>query len=575
MANITQHNQELARGIKELFHQRDQFIVIGLTGRTGSGCSAAADILASDASSINLPSPACPMKSNEQRKYGIIYEWAKSNWSRFKVISVSSIIFFKISRLDDEQIRSILEKFCSDDCLNRALSIFNDVKNISNSYKIQSIINEQETSNEIIEGAYNFYFNILKDRACEFKKVFSSHGLQNYTKLMQAVGNNIRRSGDSSKDSPDPENIFALPKFINSLLKLGRRYSEIKDEPGYFVIDAIRNPFEVQFFRGRYSAFYLFAITTDEVSRRARLHKHNFTNDAIKDLSEKEYPKKDNLTNYDMLVSQHIGKCLELADIIVENPQDEADIERSVLRKSLIKYVSLIQHPGLVPPNQLERCMQVAITAKLNSGCISRQVGAVVTDDSYSIRAVGWNSVAEGQVPCVLRNVKRIKDQSDVEAFSDFERDPNDMRFKNGFDKLSQFSQEGYSIQGRPLFYCFKSTYNKAINEKNQVHTRALHAEENAFLQITKYGGQGIKRGALFTTASPCELCSKKAYQLGVSEIYYIDPYPGIAGEHILSCGNARPKLNLFTGAVGRAYVQLYQPLVPLKDELDILMSSS
>ncbi|MNY32107.1 hypothetical protein D3C86_1663000 [compost metagenome] len=77
----------------------------------------------------------------------------------------------------------------------------------------------------------------------------------------------------------------------------------------------------------------------------------------------------------------------------------------------------------------------------------------------------------------------------------------------------------------------------------------------------------------LFTTASPCELCAKKAYQLGLSRIVYIDPYPGIATSHVLSTGDKSPKLELFRGAVGRAFHRLYQPLMPFKDELDMLLS--
>ena len=70
----------------------------------------------------------------------------------------------------------------------------------------------------------------------------------------------------------------------------------------------------------------------------------------------------------------------------------------------------------------------------------------------------------------------------------------------------------------------FKDIYTTAAKEyKNQVHTRSLHAEENAFLQLAKYGTQGIQNGVLFTTASCCELCAKKAYQLGIKKIYYID----------------------------------------------------
>lgn len=35
--------------------------------------------------------------------------------------------------------------------------------------------------------------------------------------------------------------------------------------------------------------------------------------------------------------------------------------------------------------------MQLAFNVKYNSGCLSRQVGAVVTGNDFSVRSVGWN----------------------------------------------------------------------------------------------------------------------------------------------------------------------------------------
>jgi dCMP deaminase len=124
---------------------------------------------------------------------------------------------------------------------------------------------------------------------------------------------------------------------------------------------------------------------------------------------------------------------------------------------------------------------------------------------------------------------------------------------------------------GRNNAFCFKSEYNAFTGDRNQVHTRSLHAEENAFLQISKYGLGSIEGGLLFTTASPCELCAKKAYQLGITKIYYIDPYPGIALDHILQGGLKNPVLILFSGAIGRAFHKLYSPIVAYKDELNAL----
>lgn len=93
---------------------------------------------------------------------------------------------------------------------------------------------------------------------------------------------------------------------------------------------------------------------------------------------------------------------------------------------------------------------------------------------------------------------------------------------------------------------------------------------------MSKYGGTGIKGGYLFTTASPCELCSKKAFQLGIKSIYYIDPYPGISQSHILNFGkDKKTELILFHGAIGNAYISLYTPKMPFKDELEMMIGVS
>ncbi len=225
-------------------------------------------------------------------------------------------------------------------------------------------------------------------------------------------------------------------------------------------------------------------------------------------------------------------------------------------------------HPGLVTPTHIERCMQLAYNAKFNSGCLSRQVGAVVTRADYSIQSVGWNDVPKGQISCNLRDANGYCKNKDKESFSEYEIENKE--FSNSMLKISNASKNKTS--GRCMSYCFKDVYNGLKGEKNQVYTRALHAEENAFLQISKYGGTEVKGGCLFTTASPCELCAKKAYQLGIEKIYYIDPYPGISQSHILTFGSTgNPEMKLFYGAIGQSYLDFYQPRISIKDELEMV----
>lgn len=62
--------------------------------------------------------------------------------------------------------------------------------------------------------------------------------------------------------------------------------------------------------------------------------------------------------------------------------------------------------------------------------------------------------------------------------------------FKEQIDRdYQQIDELKKKLHGLPLSYCFKSLHNRYEGEKNQVYTRSLHAEENAMMQMTKYGG--------------------------------------------------------------------------------------
>lgn len=308
------------------------------------------------------------------------------------------------------------------------------------------------------------------------------------------------------------------------------------------------------------------SISTDDEYRKIRLS--HLSKDELKSLDDTENPSKFKNAE-EQFYHQNIQGCVEISDIHIYNP-DVKDNRFYFLSEQIIKYVALIIHPGLVTPSHIERCMQLAYNAKFNSGCLSRQVGAVITGDDFSIRAVGWNDVPKGQIPCNLRSVYGYCSTKDCETYSEYER--CDADFEDCMLKIRSAISKKNNLGGRTFSYCFKDVYNGYKGDKNQVYTRSLHAEENSFLQISKYGGTGIQGGYLFTTASPCELCAKKAYQLGITNIYYIDPYPGISMKHILSFGErGNPKMNLFYGAIGNAYVSLYEPRMAYKDELELI----
>ena len=120
-------------------------------------------------------------------------------------------------------------------------------------------------------------------------------------------------------------------------------------------------------------------------------------------------------------IMQNVASCLDSSDILINNRTDNSSY--FYLKKNLLRYVSLIMNPALVLPTPVERCMQVAYTAKLNSGCISRQVGAVLTDSGYHLLSIGWNQQPEGQLPCSYRDLCELYHHWSPDGYSDFENE--------------------------------------------------------------------------------------------------------------------------------------------------------
>lgn len=561
--------------IKKTYSHVGNFILLGLTGRTGSGCSSAAKILGQE-NALPIGDSTIYTSSNDRRKLGIVQKYTQNNWEPFYSIRVTTVITYFILDLEFGQFAEFLSTVVpgkdSGDIANKLTSFKAEYEEAHGLVKeLKGLLEDSKDKVKArAKRSIEIFFDVLPQFTEKLKEALQELiGVDSYVLLYQEAGDNIRASGKANVKAFDADKIFFLPRVIDKIVRaLQYKHKDEGKENLFIVIDAIRNPYEAEYFKQRHAHFFLVAVNTPNSERLAHLRdSHKLSDAQIQKLDQKEYPKKN--SGIEMFVSQNIQRCIELADIHLTNPKRQK-FNNTELANQLYWYVTLIKHPGLVTPTAVERSMQLAFTAKLNSGCISRQVGAVITDASYSVKAVGWNSVPEGQVPCLLRGADELlHGVSDTSTFSEYEQNSSEFRRVLDLSFSTIIRDEG--LGGRPFPYCFKDVYNEVEGEKNQVHTRSLHAEENAFLQITKYGGGGIKGGVLFTTASPCELCSKKAYQLGIEKIYFIDPYPGISNDHILKAGNNNPELILFSGAIGSAYHKIYQPIMPYKDELQVV----
>lgn len=542
--------------------------------------------------------------------------------------------------------------------------------------KIDKSIQLAEDAEEAAPQIENYIF--VKYLTTWFGKAIREYVAENlgddaYARLFQRYGQMIRYDGEmkiyedseaqdlqenrsdgrEAQETTLKRDIFAIPRKINQHIKVLRHPFDSKNHrPVRIVVDSIKNIFEAVYLRYRYSAFYLWAITTDTLVRERRLSDKHFNDIQVEMLDWNEYPDKgrdvilkaddvithaflesestDKLTpedktkwsqicdvllknlkrsevefylgkfsskiskakaeedtstsytQYDVFdkirreffrngthvfYTQDIDSCVCNADVyLFNNATSETDIENnSRLLEAVVRNVSLAMYPCLVRPTPVERCMQIALSAKVNSGCLSRQVGAVVTDAQYNILAIGWNDVPCGEVPCAYKNFTDICSSADQDAYSDYEL--HNMDFRNRLAKYAKiYGTQNVNLRGLPFNYCFKDIHKKG---KDPMRSRAMHAEEKALALC----GREAEGGYLFTTSSPCEMCSKNAKNHKIKKIFYLEAYPGISQAQYTNSGDRdnRAELILFSGAVGRAYMQMYTPLLPHKDVLEYL----
>lgn len=619
--------------LEKFYSLRNNFTVIGLTGRSGGGGNDICEVLTSEDNPFKKNSFIIPMNLhvNEIQKFNICRNLLidKSNeWRRFLVIKYRDILLlYFLNELCDKinfEKNRFNKEFFSDflNCLfdkrtvkTRRIGQSNDNGLIDNLFKFllnkfDFILSCKELYNCLKAGLkFNknepekcielneLFFNQFSVFAKELFLLFDKKDLGARQLFLQDVACNLRSNGtvyyiqDNNKNN-DTEFIYTVATALKNLIKINRKATGWNR----IVIDSLKNSLEINYFRERYAGFYLIASSRDEASAKDYLIKKIerlgyskiFSNkifEYIKAIDEAHYQTKDfKIGNF---TSPDLENCIQKADyyihITAKTDSEPINYNQDEFRHlnleiQLLKFLALVQKPGIVTPSAIERSMQLAFSSKYNSGCISRQVGAVITDSSYSVKSIGWNEVPQGQTPCSLRSLKELVSEERRNVYSDYEKNGGNYSGKTFKEKVKETLLETYlnedeffnNLDGHNCPYCFKDFHNSFEGKENQVHTRSLHAEENAMLQISKFGGQGLNGGILFTTASPCELCSKKAFQLGIKKVFYIDPYPGIAREQILKAGNeedSNPKLYMFHGAVGRGYFKLYEPYMSIKDE--------
>ena len=283
------------------------------------------------------------------------------------------------------------------------------------------------------------------------------------------------------------------------------------------IIELIKNQEELDILRLVYrDMLYFVGVYAPLPARIKTLEKNGMAQAQIFDLVDQDSGEE---VNY----GQTVRRTFPQADFFLKI---DTDTDTQIMTR-VSRFLRLILGTQVSTPTAAETAMYAAASASGNSACLSRQVGAALTDRLGEVIALGWN---------------------DVPKFGGglYGADPND-------DPGSDRDKRCWNLGGG---ICFNDQEKKLIAERlisglieakiipatkrseavNNVigdskvgdlieFSRSIHAEMQAILTGSQLGGDRVRGGKLYCTTYPCHSCARHIVAAGITEVYYIEPY--------------------------------------------------
>ena len=234
-----------------------------------------------------------------------------------------------------------------------------------------------------------------------------------------------------------------------------------------YIVDSIRNPGEVEELK-KLGNFFLLYVTAPPEIRFERI-KHRDREEDPKTFEAFQEIEKLEMENAEK-TKQNLKATFAFADKKIEN-----NAGLPVLYELVDRALSDFSEEFKIErPTWDAYFMSIAKQVATRSNCIKRQVAAVIVRDKQII-STGYNGTPRGTRNCN----------------------------EGGCPRCNNFTESGKNLED-----CFCS-----------------HGEENAIVQAA-YNGVSTKGTTIYTTFSPCLLCTKMIINSGIIEVVYNEKYP-------------------------------------------------
>ena len=316
------------------------------------------------------------------------------------------------------------------------------------------------------------------------------------------------------------------------------------------IIDSVKNKEELSLLKLVYrDMLYVVGVFSPLTAREKNLGKRNsLSGGEVHTLIDRDSGEESK-------AGQTVSDTFPQSDFFlrIENGTD------SETTKRVERFLHLILGTKIITPTTAESAMYAAATASANSGCLSRQVGAAVTDANENVLSVGWNDVprfggglyTEGQYD------NRCWNHDGGKCFNDEEKD--------FFASELVRALKGVLPEGSEQAAREKLRKNSKLGGLIEF-SRAIHAEMHAILSAGRTSGDKLVDGKIFVTTYPCHSCARHIIAAGIKEVYFIEPYrkslaTKLHGDAIseLELDSQKVRLLAYDGVAPSKYLALFR----------------
>jgi deoxycytidylate deaminase len=368
----------------------------------------------------------------------------------------------------------------------------------------------------ILENKFEYNADIIelsgyiKEKANEAKGIDkNSLSYFEYVRKLIDGGNSLRREYGNSILAE-----LAVQKIAFDRLKNKDKEETYQSRRQCYIIDSIKNVDELELIKIVYrDIHYAIGAFSSMDIRRQNLKGKNMTEIQIDNLMDRD-------SGEELAYGQMVRDTFTQSDFFLR--LDSYSMEE--LDSRLERFLHLVFSTKVITPTVEETAMYQASSAAGNSACLSRQVGAALTDSKGEILSIGWNDVPKANGGLYQTDFSDPLSKRDNRCFNigsgcwnDKEKNLISQALVNILIEEKLVSEEKRS----EAFDKIRDSKIKGLVE----FSRAIHAEMHAIISGCLNSGQKVIGGMLFITTYPCHNCARHIIVAGIKKVYYIEPY--------------------------------------------------